>query len=254
MHSLRAWAPALALVVSGLVCSCGDDEVAGDAGVDASMGPDAEDLCPGQLTFEALVADAVSGEAAFEVLVEEVGGSAMVMSAPNGRAPLCLPDDRDSRLSSSKTGYLTRLDTVSREAVVAGNAAAQPYPLEVLTVESADALMDGLGVARDEAAALLLVSVHSYPGGEALEGAEVAIDADNDGVLARDADGGFDEGGEIAAGGTVLFANVATTGGDEEGRAAITINPPRSFSGTCVGPPSVELVAGGVSGAFFACQ
>jgi hypothetical protein len=47
---------------------------------------------------------------------------------------------------------------------------------------------------------------------------------------------------------------VPLTGGAEEGRAAITVTPPDGFSRTCAGPPSVELQADGVSGAFFACQ
>jgi hypothetical protein len=262
MHSLCARASALALVVFGLAGGCGDDEVVPDvdgspedAG-DASTGPDAENLCPGEVTFEGLVADAISGQATFEVEVAVEGGSATT-SAPNGRAQLCLPADADSSLLSTKTEYLSRLDTTSRDALAAANAAAQPYPLEVLSVAAADALLDDLGATRDPADSVILVSVRSYPDGAALEGATISIDVDgNDGAFARDAVGEFAASLEaaVAAGGTVLFANVPLTGGAEEGRAAITVTPPDGFSGTCAGPPSVELQADGVSGAFFACQ
>lgn len=256
MHSLCARAPALALVVFGLAGGCGDDEVDSDidgspedAGGDASPGPDAENLCPGAITFEALVADAITGQVAFDVQVADVGGSAMTTSAPNGRAQLCLSSDADSTLRSSRADYLTRLDAISRDALASNPG--QPYPLEVLSVAAADGLLDDLGAARDPADSILLVSVRS--GGEALEGATIEIDVDTDGAFARDGSGAFaaTATGQVAAGGTVLFANVPLT---EGGRAAITLTPPDNFTGTCAGPPSVELEADGVTGAFFACQ
>jgi hypothetical protein len=97
--------------------------------------------------------------------------------------------------------------------------------------------------------------VVSYPEAEALVGAAVSIDKESDGAFARQAaGGGFSPSpdGEVAAGGLVLFANVAP--GGSEGRAAVTVTPPDGYDGSCVGPTSVELEIDGVTGAFFACQ
>ena len=256
----RARAPALALLTVAVVTACGDGESVPDGGApDGAPGPDAEDLCPGQISFEALVADARSGEPTFEVTVAEAGGSASTTSAPNGRADLCLQSG-DSTLRSSKADYLDRLDTLSNEALAIAVAAVQPYPLDVLGQDAADSLLDILGPGRDPAATLLLVSVVSFPDGAPLVGARVSLEdgVDPDGVFARDATGEFVQvalGDEAVADGRILmFSNVPLNGGEEDGRVALTVTPPAAFSGTCVGPPSVELQADGLSGAFFACQ
>ncbi len=265
MVSDRVRALALALILAALTSACGDDEAvpdggggapdaSADAGSDAAPIDTGEDLCPGQLGFEALVADAIDGEPAFDIAVAEVGGSASTTSAPNGRAQLCLPAGADSQVRSTADTYLARLDSLSADAIDVINGAVQPYPLDVLETAAADALLTGLSLTRDEEASLLLVSVVAYPDGEPLVGATVVIDKDSDGPFARDAKGAFAEATEIGEGRVLLFANTALGGDGEAGRAAITVTPPDGFDGTCVGPPTVELEAGGLSGALFACQ
>jgi hypothetical protein len=256
-----------------LLAACGGDDDGGspadagggglsDAGVDAGSGDagaaDAgDDLCPGELTFEALVADAESSMPVIDVEVAQVGGSNLTASAPNGRAVLCLPAGSDAQVRSTRELYLDRLDTLSADALAAAAAASQPYPLDVMDAVAADTLLAALGPERDGNDSLLLVSVVTYPDGQPLVGASVSIDVvDNDGAFARDASGDFaaSPGAEVEDGRVLMFANVALTGGGQEGRAAITVTPPEKYDGTCVGPASVELVAGGLAGALFACQ
>jgi hypothetical protein len=264
MVSDRVRAPALAFILAALTSACGDDEAVPDGGggaLDASADAgdaaplDAgDDLCPGQLTFEALVADAIDAEPAFDIAVAEVGGSAGTTSAPNGRAQLCLPSSADSRVRSTADTHLARLDSLSADAIDIINGAVQPYPLDVLEAAAADALLTDLTLTRDEEASLLLVSVVAYPDGEPLVGATVAIDKASDGSFARDAAGGFAAATEVGDGRVLLFANTALGGDGEAGQATVTVTPPGGFDGTCVGPPTVELEAGGLSGALFACQ
>jgi hypothetical protein len=263
--------PAVLVSLVAVLAACGGDDDGGssaDAGgggaADAAAGVDAgaadagdEDLCPGELTFEALVADAESRMPVVEVEVAEVGGSNLTASAPNGRAVLCLPAGGDAQVRSTRDAYLDRLDTLAGDAVEAAAAAAQPYPLDVMDAVAADTLLAALGPERDGNDSLLLVSVVTYPDGQPLVGASVSIDVvDNDGAFARDAKGAFaaSPGAAIEDGRLLMFANVALTGGAEDGRAAITVTTPDDYDGTCVGPASVELVAGGVAGALFACQ
>ena len=260
MLSRHARAPALGLaLIAALAGGCGDDDGGGgppDASAPDGGGIDAEDLCPGLTFFEAFVADAVTGDPVDRVTVGEVGGADSRISAPNGRADLCLPNGADSTLRSTKDGYLDRIDTLSSEAVAVGREAQEAYPLDVLSDVDADSV---LGLVREPGTALLMVSVVSYPDGTPVVGASVSLEAGvgNDGAFARDAGGQFmsaTPGQEVADGRIVLFANVELTGGAEPGRVVITVNPPADFDGSCAGPPSTELEAGGVSGAFFACH
>ena len=264
MLALRARVVALVVFTA---FGCGDDEASpdddgappdaspvADTG-DGSDTPDAsDDLCPGQLTSEALVADAGSGAAVFDVAVAEAGADNQTTSAPNGRAVLCLPAGAPSEVEATLADYLVRRDAVDPDAAAASVGTAQPYPIDMLSAAAADELLTALGPGRDEAASLVLVSVVSYPDGEPLVGAEIAIDEASDGAFARDLAGEFTASAEaaVADGRLVLFANVVD--GDTDGEAAITVTPPGDFAGSCVGPPRVELEAGGLSGAFFACQ
>lgn len=261
----RAPALGLALLAAVLAGGCkADDEVVPDGGgeadaaVDSGTADGGEDLCPGQLTFEALVADAESGDAVFEVDVAEVGASNnSTVSAPNGRAVLCLPSAGESVVRSTKDSYLTRVDTVSADAVEPTLGTAQPYPIDVLSESAADELITvDLGLPFDNLATQLLVSVVSYPDSQPLVGATILIDQASNGAFARDGQDfvGGDEIGEVGAGRLVLFANTALGGGDQPGRATVTVTPPDGFDGACPGSLSVELLAGGLSGAFFACQ
>lgn len=263
MLSTRARAFALALLAGSVVPACGDDEVLPDGGgqpdasvADASEIDSGDDLCPGELTLEAIVADTESGEAVFAAAVAEDGAANQTTSAPNGRAVLCLPDGAASRVSTTLDDYLDRTDTLSADAVERSLGTAQPYPIDLLSTVAADDLLIGLGLTRDESASLLLVSVVSYPDGQPLDGAVVSIDKDSEGAFARDGTGQFaaSPDREIGAGRLLLFANVAATGAGQDGQVAITVTPPGGFGGSCVGPPAVDLAIGGVSGAFFACQ
>ncbi|HTE49797.1 MAG TPA: hypothetical protein VK698_02910 [Kofleriaceae bacterium] len=256
----RASALALAIIAS----ACGDDEVVPDGGNPADAAVDAaaadaaldagDDLCPGQLTFEALVADAESSESVFEVDVAEVDAANQTQSAPNGRAVLCLPLDRVSEVRSTLADYLARTDTLDVDAVQQSLGTDQPYPIDVMSTAAADLLLSDLGPDRDPAATLLLVSVVSYPDAQPLVGATVTIDEASGGAFARGTAGDFAPSPDAAIGDgrLLLLANVVD--GDDDGRAVITVAPPDGFSGVCVGPPSVALQEGGLSGAFFACQ
>lgn len=261
MLALRARVVALVVVTA---FACGDDDASpGQDGAppdaspvtdasDSSNAPDAsDDLCPGQLTFEALVADAESGAAVFDVAVAEVGADNQTTSAPNGRAVLCLPAAEPSEVESTLAGHLVRRDAVDPDAAAASVGTAQPYPIDVLSADAADRLLKALGSGREPAASLVLVSVVSYPDGEPLVGAEITLDEASDGPFARDLAGEFTASADVAEGRLVLFANVVD--GEADG-TAITVTPPEGFAGSCVGPARVALEAGGLSGAFFACQ
>ena len=236
----------------------GDDEIVddGDPGpIDSGppdAGVDAENLCPGALTFEALAANLETGSAEFEVMVTEVADPGNVeSSAPNGRVVICLPDDADSELRAEKADYLTRVDAVPTEVTTALAGAGQPYPLYVIGEAAADALYTDLEATFDAGDAHLVISVLEYPGGTPLTGATVAIDkTPGAGPFARDDGGGFAAGDEIAGGGLILFGNVPPAGGDVE----ITVTPPDGFDGTCSGPTTLNITAGEQSGALFACQ
>lgn len=262
MLALRACVVALAISAS----ACGDDEATDDGGPppdaspvtdtsDSSDMPDAsDDLCPGLATFEALVAEAETGAAVFDVAVAEVGAENQTTSAPNGRAVLCLPAGAASEVEATLADYLVRRDAVDPDAAATSLGSAQPYPIDMLSESAADELLTALGPGRDQAASIVLVSVVSYPDGEPLVGAAITLDEASDGAFARDVAGKFTATGDgaVADGRLVLFANVVD--GDTDGGAAITVTPPGSFGGSCVGPSRVTLEAGGLSGAFFACQ
>lgn len=244
----------IALLV-GAGCS-GDDEVVVDASPlpdappDDGPGIDAENLCPGAFTFEALVADLESGTPVFDVTLAEVGDAGnTTTSAPNGRAVLCLPADTDAEVRSTKVDYLARLDVLSSAAIEIAADADQPYPLDIVTTTAVDALYTDLGETRDAADSQLVVAVLTYPDGEALVGATVAVDNANDGAYARDGSGDFGAGDTVAAGGVVLLVNT-TTGDDAE----ITVTPPGDFDGSCEGPSTVSLEVDGMTGVLFACH
>lgn len=249
-----------ALGAALLLCApaCGDDEVGDDDGdrptIDSGI-PDAapidgEDLCPGAVTFQAFAGDLESGDATFEVDVSEVadpGNSAS--SAPNGRVVLCLPD-ADGAIRAEKTDYLPRVDSLPTEVAEHFSQEASAYPLFVISEAAADTLYGDLGTTVMAGDAQVVVSVVEVPDGTPLTGATVEIDKADTGQFARDASGGFADGNEVADGGLILFANVPLAGGD----VAITVTPPDGFRGTCSGPAMLDLNAGEMSGALFACQ
>jgi len=246
-----------AALLSPVACG-GDDEIVGDgdvAPIDSGVpdaGIDAENLCPGALTFEAFASGLETGTAEFDVAVTEVGNPTNTeTSAPNGRVVLCLPDDADVELSAEKTDYLTRVDTVKSAVLAEFSPTTQPYPLFVIAQAAAETLYTDLGATFDDGDGQVVVSVLEMPAATPLTGATVDIDkTPGDGPYARDDAGAFAAGDTIDSGGLVLFANVPLAGGD----VSITVTPPDGFTGTCTGPATVSLTAGQMSGALFACQ
>ncbi|HEU5059483.1 MAG TPA: hypothetical protein VFU21_23275, partial [Kofleriaceae bacterium] len=211
---------------------------------------DAENLCPGAVTFEAFAGNLESGAAEFEVELSEVadpGNSAT--SAPNGRIVLCLPD-ADSDLRAEKTDYLSRVDAVPGAVAAHFDPEGIAYPLHVISQAAAETLYTDLGTTLMAPDAQVVVSVIEVPAGTPLEGATVEIDKADTGQFARDETGSFAAGNQVAGGGLVLFANVPLAGGDVE----VTVTPPDGFRGTCTGPATLPLTAGEMSGAVFACQ
>jgi hypothetical protein len=238
--------------------ACGDDEVDDDDGdrptIDSGIPDaapfDAENLCPGAVTFQAFAGDLESGDATFEVEVSEVadpGNSAT--SAPNGRVVLCLPD-ADGAIRAEKADYLPRVDALPGEVAGHFGQESSPYPMLVISEAAADTLYGDLGTTLMAGDAQVVVSVVEVPAGTPLAGATVEIDKADTGQFARDASGGFADGNEVAGGGLILFANVPIGGGD----VGITVTPPDGFRGTCSGPATLDLTAGEMSGALFACQ
>jgi len=253
---VRLLAALAAVLLSAPACG-GDDEIVNDGeppAIDSGVpdaGIDAENLCPGAVTFEAFAANLESGSAEFDVAVTEVGNpSNTESSAPNGRVVICLPEDTDLELSAEKTDYLTRVDALPSFVVGQFSPSTLPYPLFVIAEAAADTLYSDLGTTFMAPDGQVVVSVVEYPAGTPLEGATVEIDKADTGQFTRDESGGFADGNAIAGGGLVLFANVPLAGGDVE----ITVTPPDSFRGNCIGPTALALAAGQMSGALFTCQ
>ncbi len=238
-------------IASGaLLAACGDDgPAAADASTDAG-GPDADpnDRCPGELTFEALVADLLTGAGAVDTeVVDKADPGNTTTAAPNGRAVLCLPIIGTSHVEATHASFLPHLQTV--EASAAGLHRPIPFPFPMLTPSDADTFIGGLVTARDPSDTQLLIDVRSYPGGDPATGATVAIATANDGAFVRNGADVFVSGNELLDDSTVLFANV----GVSSGMTAITVTPPAGKS--CVGPSTVMLEQqGGLSSAFFSCQ
>ncbi len=258
MLASPSWLPA-ALASAALLAACGgDDEIVSDGDlpqIDSGIpdaGPDAENLCPGAITFEAFASNLESGAAEFDVALTEVGNPTNTeTSAPNGRVVLCLPEDSNVELSAEKTDYLMRVDAVSGFVVGQFNPDSQPYPLFVISHAAAEALYTDLGATFNDGNAHVVVSVLELPAATPLTGAVVDIDkTPGDGPFARDDSGGFAAGDTVDSGGLVLFANVPLAGGD----VGVTVTPPDGFDGTCIGPATLSLTAGQISGALFACQ
>lgn len=261
----RTAALSLILIASAAAaagCSS-DDEAVPDAGVapvDASAdgAPDGEDLCPGKLSFEAFVNDLVTGDATFDVTVtEDATPENTTSSAPNGRADLCLPTGTDSLVRAELDGDIPRLDLISADAFEIYHGADQPYPLQMVSEADLDTVLTGLGVTRDDAAAQVVVTVLEYPGATPLTGATVELGKGAEQAGARDSGGQFavaDSPAAVENGGLVLFANTQLTGSGQPDQTTVTVTPPGTFSGTCVGPATAPLEAGHITGVLFACH
>ncbi|HLU65819.1 MAG TPA: hypothetical protein VKZ63_06060 [Kofleriaceae bacterium] len=260
--SATARLPWALLACASLLACTGDDEVTPDAsqplidsGTPDGPGEDVEDLCPGELTFEALVLDLESDAAVFEVSVAQVGDeSNAATSAPNGRAVLCLPDEAGA-VRSTKEEYLARLDRVDPEAVRALAATATPYPLHVIGAAAFDELLAGVGVTPDDDAGHVVVTVLAAADGQPVTGATVALDKTHGGAFARDDSGALAAGDEIGSGGLVLLANVELAGGGPPGEVEVTVTLPGDFEGTGTCRSNTgDLEAGALTGVVVVCE
>ncbi len=217
----------VSLLLALVLAACGGDD---DGGEQDCTWPDPEALCAGAFAFESFVTDLETGDAAFDVAVSQRGeADVTTTSAPNGRAVLCLTA-ADAELQSLEAAYLTRRDTLDECAVARAAQAGQPYPINLLTAEFADQVLGA--TTRDETMSQVLISVRSYPDGTPQDGAGVQLDVEHDAVI--QVEGGF------------LFANVP---GSEVG---LTFTEPDGVD--CVGPATIALEPGGISGAMFACE
>jgi hypothetical protein len=232
-----------------LIAGCGGGSSTDDAGaIDAevSTGPDAADLCDGDLTVEGQVFELDSGENLFEYEVSDGGGAAT--SAPNGRVVLCVGRADEVEVETTGDGAVGRVDNVSAAMVGRVRTTGEAYPFGMLSEASVAALAGELGVDAPAADSTWLV-VHVLDGatGAALEGAEVAVSGVSDG-FARQDDGTFVAGAMVAAGGAVLFPEVTVPG-----TPAVNVTPPEGFA-DCVGPDGPSLLAEGLSGIAFVCE
>jgi hypothetical protein len=244
----------VALAVTALGCG-------GDGGGGASDGgpvdggddgrPDAEDLCPGQLTVEGHVFDLVSGENRFGVTVAEHDAPASsATSAPNGRVMLCVDRAAEVVLRVTGAGDAERVDRVSAAEVGRFRAAGHAHPFGVMTTADLAALATELGAPPpDGSTTWAIVHVLSLPAGGALLGATVGLDVDHGGGFSRQADGSFVAGSQVAAGGAVLFVEVPITSAP-----SVIVTPPAGFAGDCTGPSTLFPALSAVSGAAHACE
>jgi len=256
---LLVWSAVLAAGCSGGGAS--PDARPADAPVDAvgvDAGPDAFDRCPGELTFTGDYVDWDSSEQSFHGIfdaelheVDDPGNSAR--TAPNGRGVLCVTPGVDTDVAYSHPDYLPMVFSMDAAAMAAG-----PFSTKGLEPARADSLFgDELSLTRNPAAAVALIEVRRFPGGEPVVGATVTLGNGHDGVFTRDAAAAWQPGATITDDAWVLFTNVDGAGqvdgdGGSYGTTSVTVTPPDGTS--CVGRPAIALGAGGIAATTFACQ
>ena len=231
---------ALALALATAACGSGSDSASPDAG------PDAEDLCPGQVTFEAEARLLASSMTLVGIAVadgDDPGSAAS--SAPNGRVVLCL-DDAVGQVVASHNQRLERRDTLEASVLEDLRMASQPYPLEMASAEQLDLAYADFEITRSEQATQLVVAVATLPGGEPTADVVVQVEEPSGKSLNYDLSGGFLDSDQTGAGGGVLVSNVMGE------TATVTVEP--TFDAACVGPSSVALQPGGVAGAVWTCR
>lgn len=236
-----------------LVCGCGESSGGADAAIDAGEAdaaadagePDASGPCAGQLLFTGGYVDWDSSDQAFDGVefatwTEVADAQNTATTAPNGRGILCLPLDARSAVDFTHPDYLDLRYTVDPEAAAMG-----AFEVRGLTPARADQLFaDDLGVARDADSAQVLVAARTYPGGAPAAGATVSLGNAHQGAFTDDGTGAYATGDTLAGGAFVLFANVEVG----PGQTTVTVD-----GVTCVGPSTLDLMAGGLSVTTFAC-
>lgn len=250
---------ALAVLAAGSLAGCGDDAAAPvdsmvtpDGSIDASAGPpDAMGPCPGALHFTGEYVDWDSTLEMFDgvefATFTEVGNAQnTAMSAPNGRATLCLPRDVVSAVSVTQADYLDLMFVALPEVTALG-----PFSIKGLTPGRAGELLGLIGLTPDPGRAHVLVSVREQTGGEPAVGAGVSLDASYEDALVMSADGagdGYQAGTTLVSeeDAYVLFANVDIAAG----MTAVSVTDPER---SCMGAGALPLTAGTITATALAC-
>jgi hypothetical protein len=253
----------LALLVSCSGCpgGGGNGKDAADADDDADGGPDglidAGGPCPGQTFFTGDYVDWDSSESSFlgifEAEVYDMANPATVeLTAPNGRAELCVPAAGDRQISFVHDDYMPMVFTMDQAAADAG-----PFSARGLTAAQATALYTELAMAPNPDTALVVVEVLHFPGGTPVIGATVALGNAHDGAYARDSGGAWVSGATTTDGAQVLFGNVtgatAVDGdGGTYGTTTVSVIPPGGT--TCVAPATLAIGKGEMASTTIACD
>jgi len=194
-----------------------------DTGDPTDAGPDAFNLCPGQVTLTGDYIDWDStddqflGVASAEVSPVDSPGDA-VMTAPNGRSVLCVEGGAAVDVQFAQQDYV--------DLVFSALPSPVPYTVRGLATADVDAVFVDPLPAIDNATAQLLVDARLEDGTPV--GAP-SIAAANAGLFSRDGVGPFVAGDTGT--GSYLFANVAvgdgsttlTIGGDCDARTEVTL-------------------------------
>jgi hypothetical protein len=236
---------ALALALSA---ACGGDSGGADAAPIDGARPDAEELCPGELTVEVRVSDLASGDNLFDVQVAATADPGRATtSAPNGRAVLCVERADEVDVTAGGDDVVERTDRIARTALGKLRAAGAVHPFAMITAGHLADLATALDVAPPDAGTTWLLAHAVRPDGSPALGATLASDGASDGSFTRAADGTFAGGDAIAEGGAILVANLTATA-----PIGLTVEPPAGQ--TCDGPANLSPAAGAISGAVFVCQ
>lgn len=245
----RPMAPRLsgrAALALALVAACGGDPGSGDAAPTDGATADAEDLCDGEMTIEARVADLATDESLVGVALQATADPGRVVSsAPNGRAVLCVAPADEVDVTASGADVVERTDRIARSAIGKLRAAGAVHPFTMITTGGLADLATALEVAAPDAGTTWVLAHVVRPDGSPATGATVAIDGASDGSFTRAA-GSFVAGDAIAEGGVVLVANPTATA-----PLGLSVEP---TSGSCDGPANLSPAAGAITGAVFVCQ
>jgi hypothetical protein len=231
-----------------------DDDVA-DAGPDAPI--DAFVRCPGQTFFTGDYVDWDSSESSFlgifEAEVYDHAEPATVdLTAPNGRAELCVAATGERQISFVHDSYIPMVFTMDQEAAAAG-----PFSARGLTPTQAATLFAGLGATANADAALVVVEILHFPGGEPVIGASIALGNAHDGAYRKDVNGDWINDSTTTDGPEVMFLNVtgaAEVDGDggTYGNTTLIVTPP--LGTTCVAPATLALGKAQVASTTIACD
>jgi hypothetical protein len=243
------WAAVLLVVA----VACGEDEPGPDASIQppvADSGPDAFNLCPGQLTFTGDFVDwdstPTTFKGVFDATLTELGNTSNTAhTAPNGRGVLCVASGTDTVVEFTHSDYVTMRYSADADVVPRG-----PFSMHGLTPARLTQLFaEELKLTPDGGDALVIVELRQYPAGDPVIGATVvAASGAADGAFTPGTDGTYAAGNQTADDAYVLFANTPIS----SGKVSISVTPPNGV--TCTGRNEIEAVAGQVAATTFSCQ